>query len=199
MNDPGFVDQHRPIQSKYYELMDRADQETLSYQKAVKLLKRLIEEDPDFLDPYLELYEIYQVENKDHKARQILNEAYERAIDLITDKQGNWPDVLLWGFLENRHIIRTILNKALLEWEDGNNDKALELLRKLLRTNPNDNVGARDYILAIRMGFSMLGFEDRFNKGGYYDMDLAIWFEEHARKFPDEFDWWFEEMEERGG
>lgn len=178
--------------------MESADQKSMRYSKAIKLLKRLIEEDPDFLDPYLELYEIYQVENKDHKARQTLDEAYERAIDLITDKQGNWPDALLWGFLENRHIIRTLLNKALLEWEDGNNDKALELLRSLLRTNPNDNVGARDYILAIRMGFSMYGFEDRFNKGGYYDMDLTIWFEEHARKFPDEFGWWFEEMEERG-
>lgn len=198
MDDSGFVDQHRPVQSKYYELMERTHQENLGYPKAIKLLKRLLEEDPDFLAPYLEIYEIYQIENKEDRARQILDGAYERAIHLITDKQGNWPDILLWGFLENRHIIRTILNKALLEWEDGDTDEALELLRKLLKTNPNDNVGARNYILAIRMGFTFAGFENRFNKGGYYDMELTKWFEEHARKFPEEFGWWFEEMDERG-
>jgi tetratricopeptide (TPR) repeat protein len=198
MQESGFVDKSRRVQSKYYDTLDRIDAEEMRYQKIVKLMNRLIDEDPDFLDPYLEIYEIYQYENKDKKARQVLEKAYKRAINLITDKKGDWPSVLLWGFLENRHIIRTILNKALLEWDDRNDAKALELLRKLLKTNPNDNIGAREYILAIRMGFTMAGFEDRFNKGGYYDMEVTTWFEEHAPKFPDEFDWWFEEMKKQG-
>lgn len=103
------------------------------------------------------------------------------------DNKGDWPSSLFWGFLENRHIIRTLLNKALLQWEDGNTERALELLRKLLKTNPNDNVGAREYILSIRMGFTFNGFEDRLNKGGVYGMELTTWFEEHAPTFPDEF------------
>lgn len=64
-------------------------------------------------------------------------------------------DILEWGWLENRHIIRTILNKAISLWENNHMDEALNLFRNLLKTNPNDNVGARYYILAIRMNMSL--------------------------------------------
>jgi hypothetical protein len=38
-------------------------------------------------------------------------------------------------------------------------------------------------------------FEDRFNKGGFYDSDLSDWFEENYKKFPDEFADWEEAVE----
>lgn len=198
MQNPGFVDKYRPVQQKYYDLLDRMDQETMTQQKVVKLMKRLIETDSNFLDPYLYLHEIYSNENKPHKASKILDDAYKRAINLVTDKNGHWPERLYWGFLENRHIIRTILNQALAEWDSHNNVQAIQLLRKLLKSNPHDNIGARHYLLAMRMGFTLNGFEDRFNKGGYYDTDLHEWFENHAHRFPEEFDWWFKEMKKQG-
>lgn len=158
-------------------------------------LKQLIEKDPDFFDPYLLLYELFLNEDNLPEAESILNTAYERALNLITDKKGNWPEVLEWAWLENGHIIRTILNKAMALWQSGETDGALDLLRKLLKTNPGDNVDARDFILAIRMDMSFEEFEARFNKGGYYDSDLVDWFEENYKKFPDEFEWWEKEME----
>lgn len=124
------------------------------------------------------------------EAETILNRAYKRAIKLITDSEGNWPDIIEWGYLENRHIIRTLLNKALLLWQMGKNEEGLVILRKLLRTNPTDNIGARDFILAIRMGMTYKEFENRFNKGGYYDIEIDEWFNDNYIKYPDEFSWW---------
>lgn len=188
--EDNFVDKHRTVQMKYYDLMDSPDFKSAA--EMTDALYGLIEQDPDFLDPYLELYEICQYEDDLKLAEEILDDAYNRAINLITDKNGNWPAGLLWGFLENRHIIRTIFDKAISLWDNGQTDEALELFRNLLKTNPNDNIGARDYILAIKMRMSFDDYEDRFNKGGYYDIDSVQWFEENAPKFPDEFGWWLD-------
>jgi tetratricopeptide (TPR) repeat protein len=190
-----YVDKDHAVTLAYYNLCD--DVYDGRNAKTIKRqVKRLIEKDPDFLDSYLLLYELLKNEGKLQEAEKVLNDAYERAITLITDKKGNWPDVLEWGWLENRHIIRTILNKAISLWNSGDVDNALELFRKLLQTNPNDNVGARDFILAIRMNMSFEEFERQFNKGGYYDTDLVEWFERNYKKFPDEFGWWEKAVEE---
>ena len=101
-----------------------------------------------------------------------------------------------WIYLENRHIIRTILNKAISLWDKGENEEALDLLRKLLKTNPDDNIGARNYILAIRTGMTHAGFENKFDKGGCYDSTLYDWFDKNHKKYPDEFGWWTEATKE---
>lgn len=179
---------------RYYDVLEEY---TGNNPKTVKKkLKSLIKKDPNFLDSYLLFSEVLEDEGKFKEAEEILDEAYERAIKIITDENGNWPDVMLWGYLSNRHIIRTIFNKAISLWRKGENDQALVLFRKLLKTNPNDNVGARECILAIRMGMSFYEFESRFNKGGYYDYDLFDWFCDNYKKFPDEFDWWEKAIED---
>jgi len=188
-----YIDKYHKVMDIYYDLCEKYNGSNAKSIK--KQLKKLIEKDPDFLDSYLFLYEILQDEGNLPEAEKVLNDAYERALKLITDKKGNWPDILEWGWLENRHIIRTILNKAVSLWKNKKIDNALDLFRKLLKTNPGDNVGARDYILAIRMNMSFEEFEKRFNKGGYYDTELSDWFDENYKRFPDEFDWWEKAME----
>jgi len=189
-----FVDKDHRVMSDFYDICERYNERNKALVK--KELKELIEEDPDFLDPYLFLYQILEDEGDLNRAEKILNEAYRRAIALITDKDGSWPDVLEWGWLENRHIIRTILNKALSLWRNNEIEESLDLFRKLLKTNPNDNIGARFYILAIRMGMSLDDFEDRFNKGGYYDSEMIDWFDRNYKDFLDEFGWWEKAIEE---
>lgn len=109
---------------------------------------------------------------------------------MITDKNGNWPDSLEWAWLENRHIIRAIVEKGVRLWYNQKNDKALQLFRKLLKTNPNDNPGVRFYILAIKMNMTFERFEERFVKGGYYGVEIDDWFNRHFNRFPEEFGWW---------
>ena len=70
------------------------------------------------------------------EAENVLDKAYNRTIKIITDNKGNWPDIMEWGWLRNRHIVRTLLNKALLLWQKDKNEESSLILRKLLRTNP---------------------------------------------------------------
>lgn len=183
-----FIDKDRSVSSKYYDLMEKIPMMSIASVK--KEAKKLIEQDPDFFDSYSILCEILQEEGKFKQADTLLDTAYQRSITMITDKKNNWPAELEWGWLENRHIIRIIFNKAVQLWSKKEKDSAISILRKLLRSNPGDNIGARHFILAIRMNMSFEKFETRFNKGGFYDNDLNDWFEENYKKFPDEFEWW---------
>ncbi|RLF39356.1 MAG: tetratricopeptide repeat protein, partial [Thermoplasmata archaeon] len=132
-----YIDKDRDkIRITYYDLMENI--EVLERKDLEDKLRELINLDADFLDPYLILYEMYLEEDKKKKADEILDDAYSRAIKLITDKNGKWPDILDWSWSENRHIIRTILNKAMSLWDNGDTEEALNLLRKLLKTNPYD-------------------------------------------------------------
>ena len=189
-----YVDRDHEVMDTYYDLCERYTGRNAKTIK--KQLEELIKRDPDFLDSYIFLYRILFRENKAKEAKKVLNEAYERAVKLITDENGNWPDILEWGWLENRHIIRAILNKGVLSWGSNDTECAITIFRNLLKTNPCDNPGVRFYILAIRMGISFRKFEKRFNRGGFYHQDLLEWFEENYQKFPDEFGWWEKAVEE---
>jgi len=189
-----YVDKDHKVMDAYYDLYERyGGKNTKSIKRQ---LRKLIDEDPDFFDTYLLLGRILEDEGEIQEAEMILDNAYQRVLKLLTDKNGDWPDVLEWGWLENRHIIRTVLNKAIALWENGELDNALDLFRKLLKTNPDDNAGVRTYILAIRMNMTFEGFEERFNIDGFYDGELFDWFDENYKNFLDEFDWWIKIMDE---
>ena len=85
-------------------------------------------------------------------------------------------------------------------WESGDKKQALEIFRKLLKPNPNDNIGARYNILAIRLGLGP-DYEEKFackDAPGYMDgSKIWNWFEKHRKKFPDEFGWWFKAVNQR--
>jgi len=151
-------------------------------------LDECISQDPDFFEPYSLYHWILQDQGETGATSEYLDRAYNRALDLITDEEGNWPDRLLWGWRENRHILRTLLTKALSLWDEGKDEDALEVLRKLLSANPPDNFGARHYILGINEGMTFSEFENRFNKGGFYDDDLSDWFQSHRGDYPEEFE-----------
>jgi tetratricopeptide (TPR) repeat protein len=189
-----YLDKDHEVMDDYYGLCESYNGRNAKTVK--KQLRGLIEKDPDFFDSYLLLYEILQDEGKFTGAERILDEAFYRAEKLITDENGQWPDRLEWGWLGNRHIIRTIVNKALLLWEQDTTDIALDLLRKLLLTNPNDNPGVRYFILGIQMNMTHTEFEEKFDRGGFYDSDINTWFTQNDDKFPEEFDWWEKAIEE---
>ncbi len=189
-----FIDRDHNVANAYYALRERFNGRNMAFIK--REAKKLIEQDPDFLDSYILLYEMLEEQVNFKESDEILDEAYKRALALITDEEGNWPDLLEWGWLENRHIIRTLLNKAISFWRHKQNENALDLFRNLLKASPTDQSGARNFILAIRMGFSYNEFWRRFDKGGYFDEELPDWFEEHCKKFPDEFEGWEEVINE---
>ncbi|MBD3254383.1 MAG: hypothetical protein GF383_04780, partial [Candidatus Lokiarchaeota archaeon] len=161
-------------------------------------LKELIKSDPYFFDPYLTLAEIYKAEGNFSSARNLIKKGYQMAVKRIVNHKGDFPEKLEWGWVENRHLIRIIEAWAYILWNDGKNNKALEIFMKLLKSNPNDNIGARYSILAIRMGLDS-NYEMEFASSieGFIDaFKIANWFQQNAPQFPEEFDWWFKLQEE---
>lgn len=185
-----FIDGDHAVMRSFYDLCERYEERGAA-PKIESELRRLIERDPDFYDSYLMLRDILSEQGRVAEGDALLAEAYRRALARTLDRRGNWPRALEWGWLENRHIIRTFLNQAIACWEADDTDAALDLLRKLLRSNPNDNIGARNYLLAIRLGMTFEAFETTFGTElGYDGMKMARWFDKNSAHFPDEFDGW---------
>ena len=189
-----FVDIDHPIQYDYDEIIEMRD--IVSNTAVVFELKALIEEDPFYFDPYLTLAGILESEGNLLEALHLRELAYELALDTILDEDNKWPDTLDWVFIENRHIIRALFNMVDIYWQNNQAQKALDLLRNLLRVNPLDNIEARYNILAIRMGLSFQEFQkltDRNENGGF---DIGEWFESNKNQFPEDFDWWKGDVED---
>lgn len=195
--DIGFVDVDRFVMEYYYDMMEDSDGELHS--GMIKELNRLISLEPDFLDPYLDLSYIYTQDGELDKSNDLIEIAYKRAINIITRRTGEWPDKLLWGVLRNRHIIRSLYAKSELLWKSNKPSRALIILRKLFKSNPNDNIGTRYYILAILMKTTYLNYLKRFEVDEDSHIYLEKWFKRNMNKFPNDFMWWQQwkaEMEE---
>ncbi len=162
-----------------------------NFKSTRKKLLKLIEEDPDFLDSYSLLADIVGHEGLLYEAFKLREQAYDRALKMITDENGEWPDSMEWGWLENRHVIRALLNMAIVLWQFSSyHERALDILIKLFRSNPSDNIGARYYILAIRKKLTFDKYANRFERGGFADHTLDEWFDKNYQDYPDDFDWW---------
>lgn len=187
-----FIDDDRfEVQELYWNFVENEEQ---SLTKGINALKEMIKKDSDFYDPYVTLAEYYFAKNKPVQASEVMKEGYNRAMKRLI-KKGRFPDMLNWGFIENRHIIRMLFNYAMYLWEVGEKDEALRIFLQLLASNPNDNIGARYAIVAMLEGMaSMNVFEKKFEtKEGYLDgMKVEKWFEKAAKKHPEEIGWWFE-------
>lgn len=190
-----FIDIDHPIQYDYDEIIEMRD--IVSNTAVVFELKALIEEDPFYFDPYLTLAGILESEGNLLEALHLREMAYELALETILDEDNKWPDTLDWMFIENRHIIRALFSMVGIYWENSQAQKALDLLRNLMRVNPLDNIGARYNILAIRMGLSYEEFQKITDKdeNGDFDFDIDKWFASNKKEFPEDFDWWKGDVE----
>lgn len=185
-----FTDRVR-VQDCYFELMEELP---ASPRGAATLLRHLLVLDPDFLDTYTMLAEVYEERRAKNTCspESFVSEAYHRACVLISDRHGNWPKDMSWGWQENRHIMRALANYAYLVWEKGHSDIALDIFRRLLEMNPNDNQGARYEILAILLNFkshwhAKFAAKDAPAEGLLDAVAMNNWFEREAKKFPKDF------------
>ncbi|MDI6892277.1 MAG: tetratricopeptide repeat protein [Actinomycetota bacterium] len=193
-----FIDKKHEVLDRYYEIatgeLDAAKTEE-DIREIISDLKELIKEDPTFLDSYNLAADLYRDLDDEKEATKLEKAAYDIALKTITAEKGNWPDQLLWGYLENRHIIRALYRWGLNLWWDGNTEEALSIFRKLLKTNPNDNVGARYSILAIRLGLNP-DYDEKWALGPGVDaFKLEEWWNKNYKKFSEEFKEWEEYVE----
>jgi len=187
-----FIDIDRfEVSEMYWDFLESLD--TQDIKKSIKMLKKIIKTDPDFFDAYITLHEYYLYDKEPKKALDILTKGYKRAMDLVLDR-GQFPDKLSWMFVENRHIIRVIFNYANMMWMVENKKEALRLFNLLLKSNSDDNIGARYSIVALLEGYESQGhFEEEFENDDGSSLDgMAIhkWFEKHAKKHQKEIGRW---------
>ncbi|EMY78069.1 hypothetical protein LEP1GSC060_1859 [Leptospira weilii serovar Ranarum str. ICFT] len=180
-----FVDQDRPIQMEYFDFLDAL--ETLSEIQIEKKLRKMILKDPYFFDPYMNLYQLLQEQDQYEEAEILLDYGFGLALNLILDDDGSWPDEFLWGFTENRHILRIVYKKAIGLWIKLEFVMALDLFRKLFSCNPEDQLGARYLILAIRKNMTFEEYDNKFDSdsGGLQE---EKWFQKFRKEFPEEFE-----------
>lgn len=85
-----------------------------------------------------------------------------KACEYVAQQDNIFKKKVIWGYHENRPLIRGLMLKADRLWEAGQLKEAHELFSKIYKTNKNDNVGARYSIKATAEGISFAEFEARF-------------------------------------
>lgn len=178
-----FLEKPRDVMNDYYNLLE-SDHDTDDMSALIKI-------DPDFYDTYLYIANDLRELGETEEAKVLENEAFARANARIENKDGNWPDQMSWGWIENRHIIRTLARGADNFWTDGELDKALDIYKKLLHSNLNDNIAARYAIVGLRMGLTY----DEYIKQVWPEATMPAdhidkWFKENAPKFAEDLEEW---------
>lgn len=183
--DKEFIDTYHDVTDDYYKLMEAEEHSDDD-------IYALIGRDPDFYDSYLFLADAFRDEDKNEEdARELEDRAFSRALERITDKKGNWPEKLQWGFIENRHVIRALATGADNLWKDGKLKESLDIYRKLLRSNLSDNMGARYAIVALRMDMPYDEYiKQVWPKERMPAQHIDNWFDKNAPSFADELQEW---------
>lgn len=188
-----FIDKDRfEVNELYWEFIESPDADNVK--KSIKVLNGIIKKDSDYFDPYITLHEYYLMDRDFKNAAKIIETGFKRAIDLINNN-GRFPDQLSWGFIENRHIIRMIFNFAMFVWANGDKDIALNIFMELLKSNHDDNIGARYSIVAILEGFnSQQEYEEQFETADAMLEYAALeeWFYKSAQKHKNVIGWWLD-------
>lgn len=180
-----FTAKSSPIAEEYYDYLETEDFEIKGKRK--KKMQDFIFRDPDFLEPYLTLVETLEETSEYMKAAWVMEDAYAKAFELIGAEDGNWPELILWEYEENRPILSTIFNRAISLYDRFFFSEALEIFRKLMAVNPTDELGVRFYILGIRLKMSLIDYETKVigkDESGQAAMD---WFDDNRAEFEEEF------------
>lgn len=186
-SDGNFFDAERSVMHAFYDLMAEYEDDDEPTEAQVSALRQLIAQDPDFYDTYVALGNILGGD----EGRELQRDACTRALGRI--RSNSFVRRVPWGYLENRHLLRTILNEAIACWEDQSTENALFLFKTLLELCPDDNLGASFYLLAVREGMSFAQFEERFmdpSGVGYVANKLNPWFTKNSPRYPEDFAEW---------
>ncbi|MDA8339807.1 MAG: tetratricopeptide repeat protein [Nitrospiraceae bacterium] len=103
-------------------------------------LKRIIEEDPEFIDAYNSLGFLEISRNRYDKALKLFQQAYKIGKNVIPE---DFTGRLIWGVLDNRPFLRAMHGLGVCYLETGELKAAKDIFLTMLHYNPNDNQGIR--------------------------------------------------------
>ena len=137
------------VLEKYYDFLEERNE--YSDESDELYLRFLISLNNYVYDPYILLMELYFKNDELEKAIEIISLGYTRLMK--NEFNNKFPKQLDYQELENRDKYRLIYNYADVLWFIEEKDKALNIFKKLLKINPNDNLGVRYAICGMLEGY----------------------------------------------
>ncbi|MFA5986384.1 MAG: hypothetical protein WC819_03490 [Parcubacteria group bacterium] len=141
---------YEELNNNYYDAMDLLDEGKRGAKKALKILQSALIADDDYVQTYIGLISVYGVLGDDKRREEVTRIAFRKTVK----KFPKWPKSMEWGDMDNRAYMRAIQYMGDDYWDQGDNEKAIELYRLLLKMNPNDNQGVRYEIAALYAGLN---------------------------------------------
>jgi hypothetical protein len=148
-------------------------------------LVNLTEKAPDFLVAYeyiLRMITLLEDSSMLDSLKLEIQNKWISSCERIAKVEKIFGKQVLWGWQENRPLIRGLYVKADNLWKEKEFESAHDLFKKILDTNENDNVGARYSVKATAEKIQHDEFEKRFtiqqgDGSSYYNSDaLTAWF-----------------------
>lgn len=175
----------------FVELMMTCDfmpeelQSNHEFNLTMQYLSNLTIKAPDFLPPYEYIIRMIGELEPNSDLEWIQNDLEQRwieACERIAEKEDIFKKSVEWAYMENRPLIRGLYLGAEKLWKDGQFELANTYFKKILKTNPDDNIGARYVVKATDEGMSYDEFCERFtfedNFGTFYNNELTKWYGE---------------------
>jgi len=132
-------------------------------------LRKLVKEDPLFIDAYVHLGALEAEDGNDARAMRLFEKAYQIGSSRIPD---DFDGHVLWGVTANRSFMRAVQGLGVCYLDQANLLKALPLFDALLRYNPGDNQGAR--ALAIQCNLALGQYMAALQLCDRYDGDTMV-------------------------
>lgn len=168
-----------------YEFYPSGIEDKFQFNIVLEYFISLTERAKDFIPAYQYAHTMIDSlkPNKDVlKQKDDIESKWFEASMKIAKKEKIFNKTVAWGWHENRPFVRGIYIGAEKLWKNNEFEKAHELFSKILKTNENDNIGARYSVKATAERITYDDFEKRFTilqKDGssYYNSDeLGKWF-----------------------
>ena len=133
------------------EILERFDQALDMWEKghdevAEKMLRSIVAECPHHIDAIHHLSLLYREQGRETEAYMCCQAAVGIGLHALPQK-FSWKTARMeWLWLENRPFLRAYHSLGVWNLDNARYDEAIEIFRRLLSVNPNDNQGVR-YLL----------------------------------------------------
>ena len=143
----------------YYDAMEELN--VGDWESAIELLQEALLLDDDYVQTYVGLVSAYSVKGDEKRKQEAIKIAFEK----VKKEFPKWPEEMLWGHMSNRANMRAIQYMGDMYWDNGEDEKAIEIFRALLKMNPNDNQGVRYEIAGLYAGITGDDINRMFDEG----------------------------------
>ena len=159
---------------KYNEFIE--EKNIYSHESKELYFKFIISLNNSVYDAYISLMELYFKNNEFNKGIDIIKVGYNTL--LKNEFDNKFPKKLNYYEIGNRSIYRLIYNYADMLWIIDENDKAMDIFKKLLKINPSDNIGVRYAICGMLEGYSCSNH--LWNENGQI---IPNWYDDKVKKY----------------